>query len=77
MLKIALLFAAKTSGDFAAQLILFLPPRFQCPGEDLLEMVAIVYGGMKENNVGSLFSSAQFVLQGWMIVDCHRNRLGS
>lgn len=71
------LFAAKTSGDFAQQLILFLPPRFQCPREDLLKMIAIVHGGVKENNVGSFFGSGQFVLQGRMTIDCQRNRLGN
>ena len=44
-----LLFAAETSRNFAQQLILFLPPRFQCPREDLLEMVAVVDGGVKED----------------------------
>lgn len=42
MVKIALLLAAKTSGNLAQELVLFLPPRFQCPGEDLLKMIAIV-----------------------------------
>ncbi len=47
---ITLLFAPETRGDFAQQLILFLPPRFQCPREDLLKMIAVVHGGVKENN---------------------------
>ena len=50
-----LLFAPKTRGDFAQQFILVLPPRFQCPREDLLKMIAVVHSGMKENNVGTLF----------------------
>ena len=54
---IALLFAAKTSRNLAEQLILFLPPRFQCPREDLLKMIAVVDGDVKENNVGALFAS--------------------
>ena len=32
---ITLLDAPETRGDFAQLLILFLPPRFQCPREDL------------------------------------------
>ena len=52
-----LLLAPETRGDFAQQLILFLPPRFQCPREDLLKMIAVVHGGVKENNVGALFGS--------------------
>ena len=57
MVKIALLFAAKTPGDFVQQLILFFPSRFQCPRKDLLKMIAVVHGGMNENNVGALFGS--------------------
>ena len=34
-----LLLAPETRGDFAQQLILFLPPRFQCPSEDLLKIL--------------------------------------
>ena len=49
MVKIVLLLAAKSLGNFAEQLVLFLPPRFQCPREDLLEMVAVVDGGVKED----------------------------
>ena len=52
-----LLFAPETRSDFAQQLILFLPPRFQCPREDLLKMIAVVHSGVKENNVGTLFGS--------------------
>jgi hypothetical protein len=52
-----LFFAVETRCDFAEQLILFLPPRFQCPGEDLLKVIAVVNGGVKENNVGALFGS--------------------
>jgi hypothetical protein len=51
------LFAAKRSGDFVQQLVLFLPPRFQCPGKDLLKMIAVVHDGVKEDNVGALFGS--------------------
>ena len=49
MVKIVLLLAAKSLGNFAEQLVLFLPPRFQCPREDLLEMVAVVDGRVKED----------------------------
>ena len=52
-----LLFAPETRGDFAQQLMLFSPPRFQCSGEDLLKIIAVVYDGVKENNVGALFGS--------------------
>jgi len=48
-------FAPETRSDFAHQLILFLPPRFQCPRKDLLKMIAVVHGGVKENDVGALF----------------------
>jgi hypothetical protein len=68
-----LLFASETRGDFAHQLSLFLPPRFQCPRENLLKMIAVVHGGVKENNVGAFFGSREFVLQGWMTIDCQRN----
>jgi len=68
MVKIVLLLAVKTSGDFAQQLILFLPPRFQCPREDLLKMIAVVHCGVKEDNVGALFGSREFVLQGWITI---------
>ena len=66
---IALLFAPKTSGDFAQQLVLFLPPRFQCPGKDLLKKIAVAHGGVKEDNIGALFGSREFVLQSWMTID--------
>jgi hypothetical protein len=55
--QITLLFAPETRSHFAQQLILFLPPRFQRPREDLLKIVAVIYGGVKENNVGALFGS--------------------
>ena len=32
-------------------------------------MIAVVYGGVKENNVGALFGSREFVLQSWMTMD--------
>jgi len=66
--KIVLFLAVKSLGNFARELILFFPPRFECSGKDLLEMIAVVYGGMKKNNVGALFGSGSFVLQGWMTV---------
>jgi hypothetical protein len=74
-------FAPETRGDFAQQLLLFLPPRFQCPREDLLKMIAVVHGGVKENNISALFGSREFVLQGWMTIRrklirlCHGFRL--
>ena len=45
MVKIVLLLAAKSLGNFAEYLVLFLPARFERPGEDLLKMVAVVDGG--------------------------------
>ena len=60
---------SETSRDFVQQLILFLPPRFQCPREDLLKMIAVVHGGVKEDNVGAIFGSREFVLQSWMTID--------
>ena len=71
--QMTLFLVAKTSRDFVQQLVLFLPPRFQCPREDLLKMNAVVHGGVKENNVGAFFGSREFVLQGWMTIDCQRN----
>ena len=64
-----LLLTPETSGDFVQQLVLFLPPRFQRPCKDLLKMIAVVYGGVKENNVGALFGSREFGLHGWMTID--------
>ena len=32
-------------------------------------MIAVVYGGVKENNVGALFGSREFGLHGWMTID--------
>ena len=61
----------------AEQLVLFLPPRFECPCEDLLEMIVIIHGGMKKNNVCALFCAAYFVLQSRMTIDRQRNRLSS
>jgi hypothetical protein len=54
-----LLFGAKTCRDFAEQFILFLPPRFECPREDLLKMIAVVHGGVKDN-LGAVFGSGDF-----------------
>src|SRR5262249_38989953 len=52
-----LLLAAKSSGNFAQQLVLLRPARLERPGEDLLELVAVVHGCMKKNNVGAFFGS--------------------
>ena len=52
-----LFLAVKSLGNFARELLLLLPPRFQRPGKDLLEMIALVDGGMKKNNVGAFFGS--------------------
>lgn len=73
---IALLFAASTFRDVAEQLILFLPPRFQRPRENLLEMIAGIHGGLKENNVGAIFGSGYFVLQSGMTIDRQRHSFG-
>ena len=37
--QMTLFLVAKTSRDFVQQLVLFLPPRFQCPREDLLKIL--------------------------------------
>ena len=51
--KSCLFLAAKTSGDFAQprKRSGFLPPRFECPREDLLEMLPLAtprFGGSKK-----------------------------
>ena len=33
-------------------------------------MIAVIHGGVKKNNTGALFSSGEFLLQGWMTIDC-------
>ena len=33
-------------------------------------MIAVVHGGVKENNVGALSGCGEFVLQGWTTIDC-------
>ena len=52
-----LLFAPETRGDFTQQFILFLPAGFKSPRENLLKMIAVIQGGMKENNVGAFVGS--------------------
>ena len=32
-------------------------------------MIAVGHGGVKEDNVGALFGSREFVLQSWMTID--------
>lgn len=32
-------------------------------------MIAVVHGGVKEDNVGAIFGSREFVLQSWMTID--------
>ena len=49
MVKIVLLLAAKSLGNFAEQFVLFLPAGFKRPRENLLEMIAVVDGGVKED----------------------------
>ena len=52
-----LLFAPETRGDFAEQLVLLFPAGLNCPRVDSLRMVAVVYGGVKQYDVGTLFGS--------------------
>ncbi len=75
--KIVLLLAVKTSGNFAEQCVLLLPVRFERPGENLLELVAVVYRRMKKYNVAALFRPAYFVLHSGMTVDHQRNGFSS
>ena len=56
--QMTLSLAMKTSGNFAQQFIPLLPARLECPGEDLLKMIAVIHGSMKKNNVGAVFRSA-------------------
>ena len=72
-----LLFPPETRGDFVQQFVLFLPPRFQCPGKDLLKMIAVVHGGVKTNHVGAVFRPSYFVLQTGVTVDRQRNGFSS
>jgi len=55
--QVALFLAVEAASSFAQQIILFLPARLERPGEDLLKMVAVVYGSLKQNDVGTLFGS--------------------
>jgi hypothetical protein len=52
----------KSSGNFAQQFVLLLPGRLECPRENLLKTIAVVHGGVKEDNVGALFGSREFVV---------------
>ena len=58
IVKIVLLLAAKGLGNFAEQLVLILPAGLECPHENLLEMIAVIHGGVKENNVSAFFGSS-------------------
>src|SRR5262249_3157227 len=64
-----LLLAAKSSGNFAQQLVLLRPARLKRPGEDLLEIIAVIDSGVKKNDVRTLFRPVYFVLQRGMIID--------
>jgi hypothetical protein len=57
LIKHHLFLAAETFGSFTQELILLLPARLKRPGEDLLEMVAVVHDGVKKNYVCSFFGS--------------------
>ncbi len=50
-------FAPKGFRNVAQQLVLVLPARFERPSKDLLKMVTVVHGCVKENNVRALFCS--------------------
>ncbi len=52
-----LLLAPETRGDFAQQLVLLFPAGLNCPRVDSLKMVAVVYGNVEQNDVGTLFGS--------------------
>jgi hypothetical protein len=45
----------ESCSNFAQHLVLLWPARLECPGEDLLKMIALIHGGMKKNNVGAVF----------------------
>src|SRR5437764_11279714 len=70
-----LLLAAKSSGNFAQQLVLLRPAGLERPSEDLLEIIAVIHGGVKKNDVGALFCPVYFVLQSGMTIDRQRNGL--
>ena len=53
-----LLLAPETRGDFAEQLVLLFPAGLNCPRVDSLKMVAVVYGSVEQNDIGTLFGSA-------------------
>ena len=49
--------AWKSSGGFAEKLVLLFPAGLNCPRVDSLKMVAVVYGSVEQNDVGTLFGS--------------------
>jgi adenylate cyclase len=49
-----LFLAAKTSGNFTQQLILFFPARLERPGKDLLKMIAVIHGERAEGAEAAL-----------------------
>src|SRR2546430_14009363 len=71
--KPGLLLAAEGSGNFAQHFVLLLPARLKSPREDLLELAAVVHGGMKKDNVGPFFGSTYFILQSGMPLDRQRD----
>jgi hypothetical protein len=57
--------------------VLLLPARLKRPREDLLELVAVVHGGMKKDNVGPFFGSTYFILQSGMTILLWRRPIDS
>ena len=53
--------------------MLLLPARLKRPREDLLELVVVVHGGMKKDNVGPFFGSTYFILQSGMTINRQRD----
>ena len=47
--QVALFLAVEAASSFAQQIILFLPARLERPGEDLLEMIAVVHRRVEKN----------------------------
>src|SRR5438093_13696022 len=68
-----LLLAAKRSGTFAQQLVLLRPARLERPSEDVLEIIAVIDGGVQKNDARALFRPAHFFLPRWVTIERHGN----
>ena len=69
-----LFFAVKTIGYFAQLLILLQPTRLRRPGDNLLKRAAVIYGGVKKNQIASPLRAGDFVLQSGVPINGQRNR---